>query len=91
MARKKLPEFYEYCPSVGVMWKDKSTFAEFKYARDAFHIIFFAEHLMPERNPIQFLKTSAHRVAHKIAVTDNSNFPEILIWIEESYVLTQNQ
>jgi hypothetical protein len=57
--------------------------------RDAFHIIFYADRLKPEHDPVKYLKTSANRVAHKIAVTDNSKFTEILKWIEESYVLTQ--
>jgi hypothetical protein len=88
-ARNILPEFYEHCPSSGVMWKDKSTFAEFKYTRNAFNIVFYADRLKPEREPVKYLKTSAKRVVHMIACTHNKNFPQILEWIEESYILTQ--
>ena len=51
--------------------------------------MFYSERLKPERNPGGHLQTSANRVVHKIAVTDNSGFDKILDWIVESYVLTQ--
>lgn len=86
-----LPPFYEHCPSVGVMWRDRSTFAEFRFTRESLYIFLFSVRLNKERNPVQYLKTSANRVVHKYSITDNSRFDTIIEWIRESYVLTQQQ
>jgi hypothetical protein len=85
----RVGEFTEYCPSVGVMWKHTSTFAEAKFKKDCMEVAFYSDRLRPERNPVKWLQTSANRTAHLITVTDNNNFDEIIDWIAESYALTR--
>lgn len=87
--KEQVGEFTEYCPSVGIMWKHTSTFAEVKFKRESIEIVFYSERLRPERNPDRWLQTSVNRTAHAIIVTDNSNFEEIIDWITESYALTR--
>lgn len=88
-AVERLGPFSEYYPSVGVMWKQTSTFAEVKCKKDVMEIAFYSDRLHPEREPTRWLQTSTNRVAHLISVKDDRNFETILNWIVESYLLTQ--
>lgn len=87
--KERVGSFTEYCPSVGVMWKHTSTFAEVKFKRDNMEVVFYSEKLRTERNPDRWLQTSANRVAHAVLVKDNTNVNELIDWIEESYALTR--
>lgn len=87
--KDRVGEFIEYCPSVGIMWKHTSTFAETKFKKNCIEVVFFSDRLHPERKPDRWLQTSANRTAHSILVTDNSNFDEFIDWIAESYALTK--
>lgn len=71
------------------MWKHTSTFAEVKCKKETMEVVFYSDRLQADRNPIKHMQTSANRVAHAVAFTDNSNMEEMLEWIEESYHLTK--
>ncbi len=88
-SKSVLPEFREYFPAVGVLWKHTSTFAGIKCTQKAIQIEFYSDRLHPQRNPIKSLQTSANRVMHLIEITDHSSFDLIFDWIKESYFLTK--
>ncbi len=80
--------FEEYVCSSCVMWKHLSTFASIKPAIQHLEVEFIADRLYPERRPKYTLQISAHRVGHFVVVQDESDFPDVLDWIDQSYALT---
>lgn len=89
-ANNVLPEFHEYFPAVGVLWKHTCTFAGIKCTKKAMQIEIYSDSFHPERNPVKSLQTSTNRVMHLIEITDNSSFDLIFEWINESYYLTRS-
>ncbi len=87
-ARVCLPEFIEYFPAVGILWKHTSTFMQVKCTKSALQIEFYSDELHTDRNPVKYLQMSPKRVMHMIEVTDLSNLDKIMVWIKESYDLT---
>ncbi len=83
-----LPEFTEFFPATGVMWRHSATFAEIKCKQDALEALFFSQRLRPERNPTRHLQTSANRVIHVVEFVDETIFADLMAWILESYRLT---
>ncbi len=84
-----LPEFHEYFPAVGVLWKHTSTFAGIKCTQKAMQIEIYSASIHPERNPVKTMQASANRVMHLIEIADDSAFDLIFEWIKESYFLTK--
>ena len=88
IGRENLPPFTEHFPSVGIMWRGSSTFAEFRYTKNKFYAFFFLDTLREESHPIKHFQMSTNRVVHQVSVNEE-NVDEIMIWIVESYYLTQ--
>ena len=70
------------------MWRGSSTFAEFRYTKNKFYAFFFLDTLREESHPIKHFQMSTNRVVHQVSVNEE-NVDEIMIWIVESYYLTQ--
>ncbi len=87
-AKAELPDFTEFYPAAGVMWRHTSTFAEIKSKPDAMEVVFYSQQLRADRNPIRHLQTSANRVVHVVEAVDETPFDDFLRWIKESYALT---
>ncbi len=88
-AKNALPEFREYFPAVGILWKHTSTFAGIKCTQKALQIEVYSDRLHPERSPAKSAQMSANRVMHLFEAADNSAFESILEWVYESYNLTK--
>ncbi len=81
--------FYEYCPSSGVLWKQRCTFAEFKPKRDTLEVCCFSDRLQPDRHPVRTLQPSTNRVLHSVELKEDADLATLIDWLTESYVLTQ--
>ncbi len=89
MARARLPAFVEFFPAVSIRWKHDTTFAEISGTAAAMRVEFYAASPRPEVQPVKTRQLSANRVAHTVELTDGSRFDDLLVWIAESYALTQ--
>lgn len=85
---ERLGDFSVYVSSSEAMWRHQSTFAALRCNKSALIVEFFADRLCPERNPKYTMRTSAHRMAHFVEVTDAAQFADLLDWLAESYFLT---
>lgn len=90
-AIQQLPEFHEYFPAIDILWKHTSTFATIKVRKAGLQIEFFSDQLHEDRKPTKILELSKNRIAHTIEITNNKDFPLIIEWIKESYLLTKKK
>ena len=88
IAREELPPFTEHFPSIGIMWRGSSTFAEFRFTKREFFVFFFWDSLRVDSDPVKHFQMSTNRVAHQVVVNED-NVDQVLEWIADSYFLTQ--
>lgn len=89
LARERMPPFSEHFQKMGVLWRGSSTFAEFKYTKKELFAFFFWDSLRTEADPIKHFQMSTNRVAHQVVVSEE-NVDDVLVWIADSYFLTQS-